>query len=445
LKEGWFGLRNRNANETDISDDERDKLEAELFVGDEWRSLDKEMLGRHQLKKALIKMRNRHVKRNIPELMSEIQTKLDTCVFRINQLGKPRSTNQAQFSSVNGIATKYTEMSQGALNGYYKYLKNEAMFARKRIKDDLEAFQTAMTKYGLKEPFSTGFSDANIISNADENQWPEKFKEITIYKWISATIRSYRGKEDPGEINPIVKSELWKQQTVSWKQIAEEALTKIERTVESVNRALLEDVCPDADLRLKLQTLLQKDLKAFDDAKEELQRLLENEQEADLFTLHPVRQEKQQAYHDSRVQAITEKFKIKYPQTAVPSGPSEPSRINPVSADLIINSIIYKNPELSGILSTHDSLAAYYDIALYRFIDNFALQVVERHLLGPRGPLRLFNSDYVSQKLYGKENEERLNELAGENPVIAQERMELDAKRESLEESKKRVQNFKDF
>jgi hypothetical protein len=29
--------------------------------------------------------------------------------------------------------------------------------------------------------------------------------------------------------------------------------------------------------------------------------------------------------------------------------------------------------------------------------------------------------------------------------VIAQERMELDAKRESLEESKKRVQSFKDF
>jgi hypothetical protein len=176
-----------------------------------------------------------------------------------------------------------------------------------------------------------------------------------------------------------------------------------------------------------------------------LQRLLENEQEADLFTLQPVRQERQQAYHDARVQAITEKFKIKNPQVAVPLGPNEPSRINPVPAGLIINSIIYKNPEVSGILSTHDSLAAYYDIAMYRFIDNFALQVVERHLLGPRGPLRLFNSDYVTQKLYGKENEERLNELAGENPVIAQERMELDAKRESLEESKKRVQSFKDF
>jgi hypothetical protein len=335
-------------------------------------------------------------------------------------------------------------MSQGALNGQYKVLKNETMFARKLIKDNLEEFQRVMIKDGLKEPFSSGIADANIAANVVEDQWPEKFKEVPIYNWISATIRSYRGKEDPGEINPIVKGELWKQQTVSWKRIGEEALTKIEHTVESVNRALFECACPDADLRLKVQALLQEDLKAFDDAKDELKRLLENEQEADLFTLNPIRQQKQLAYHDLRIKAINEKFRIQRPNDTL-HGPNEPSRINPVSTDTIINSIIYQNPELSGILSTHDSLAAYYDIALYRFIDNFALQVVERHLLGPRGPLRLFNSDYVTQKLYGAQNEAKLNELAGENPKIAQERNELDAKRASLEESKKRVQSFKDF
>lgn len=436
-------MRNRNASETDTSDDERDKLEAEFFAGDEWRSLDKEMLGRHQLKKALIKMRNRHVKRSIPEMMSDIQEKLDACVSRINQLGDPRTTNQAQFTSVNRIATKYSEMAQDALNGNYKNLKNDTMFARKRIKDDLEEFQMAMARDGLKEQWSTGDSDAYIITTEPE-EWPERFKGIPIYNWIDAAIRRNRGKEDVGEINPMVKSQLWKEQTISWKQISEQRLTKVEQIVESVSRAILECACPDTKLRLKLQTWLREDLDAFDKAREELQLILMNEQEADLFTLHPIRQEKKQAYHERRVNAITEKLKVLHPNAEL-HGPSEPSKLNPVSTGCIVNSIIYKTPELSGILSTHDSLAAYYDIALYRFIDNFALQVVERHLLGPRGPLRLFNSDYVTQKLYGKQNEVKLNELAGEDAVIAQERMELDAKRESLEGSKKRVQSFKEF
>jgi hypothetical protein len=442
LKEGWFGLRNRNASETDISDDARDKLEAEFFTGSEW-SPHKERLGRHQLKNALIKMRNRHVKRSIPEMMSEIQVKLDACVSRINQLGEPRTTNQAQFTLVNRIATKYSEMAQGALNGNYKNLKDDTMFARKLIKDDLEAFQMAMARDGLKEQWSTGDSDASITTSESE-QWPERFKGIPIYNWIDSAIRRNRGKEDVGEINPMVKSQLWKEQTISWKQISEEMLSKVEHTVESVSRALLECACPDPYLRLKLQTWLREDLEAFDKARDELHLILMNEQEADLFTLHPIKQERKQAYHDKRVNAITEKLKVLNPNIDV-CGPSEPSKLNPVSTKWIVNSIIYKNPELSGILSTHDSLAAYYDIALYRFIDNFALQVVERHLLGRRGPLRLFNSDYVTQKLYGKQNEEKLNELAGEEVVIAQERMELDAKRESLEESKKRVQSFKDF
>ncbi|KAF5877427.1 putative dynamin family protein [Botrytis fragariae] len=96
-----------------------------------------------------------------------------------------------------------------------------------------------------------------------------------------------------------------------------------------------------------------------------------------------------------------------------------------------------------AVLNTHDSLEAYYELARWRFTDNAATQVIERHQLGPDGPLRLFSPQYVSEKLYGEQNEDALSNLVGENPNKAQKRLGLDSERRSLEESMKRLQAFK--
>lgn len=380
----------------------------------------------------------------MPDLVSEIQIKLDECTTRLSQLGEPRITNAAQFTLINKIATKYSRISAGALEGHYELLSDDKLFARRLIRRSLKDFEEAMTENGLKEPFRTCIADADVISNSPEHEWAEKLMAIPTYSWIRSSIETYRAKEDPDEVNPLVKAKLWKEQTVSWKEIASENLARIEQKVFDVNEALFKAACPDNALRTKLQNWLYDDfMKASEGARDELRRLIENEMKSSLFTLHPAKRERKQWYHDARVKAITAKLKVAHPETSLPQAAQPATKVSHISADVVVNSIIYGNAELVGILNTHDSLAAYYDIALYRFIDNFALQVVERHLLGPRGPLRLFTSEYVTQKLYGVEHEAELNELAGEDPAIAQERTDLETEKASLEGSRKRVQNFK--
>jgi hypothetical protein len=414
-------------------------------MGNDWKSLDRSKLGRHQLKKALIQMRNRHVRGSMPGLLSEIQERLDVCITKIEALGEPRTTNQAQFTLINRIATRYSTMAASALNGHYEELSDDKLFARKLIRDDLAVFQGNMVKNGLKVPFRTGDADADLIEASEHgDDWLKTCKTTQMYAWISSAINSYRAKEEIGEVNPEVKDHLWKEQTVNWKTISAVALEKAERTIESVNTALFEKACPDAGLRLRLLDWLQEEFeRASDDAKSELQRLVMNEREAHLLTLDPRKGERKQWYSVDRVRAITEKHRIREPEATLPQAPTPPSKVNNIPAEVVIRSMIAGNAELSGIFNTHDSLAAYYDIALYRFIDNFALQVVERHLLGPGGPLQLFNSEYVTKKLYGKENEKELSALASEVPLTAQKRAGFEAERMSLEESKRRVQNFK--
>ncbi|CZR56073.1 uncharacterized protein PAC_05961 [Phialocephala subalpina] len=443
LKEGWFGLRNRTASEMGSSDSDRDKCEKEFFAGPEWSMLDEKKLGRHKLKSALISMRNRHVRQSIPQLLSEIQTKLEKCQRQIDQLGEPRTTSQAQFTLINRIATEYSKRAAGAVNGHYEDLTHDRQFARKLIRDDLDIFKADMMKRGLHTKFITSQEDAQIIApTQSSDDWaPELLKS---YAWIRAAINNYRGKEDIGEVNPIVKAQLWKQQIGSWEEIASQALEQVERTVDEANASLFEKACPDTDLRSKLQAWLQDDFhKVATDARVELQRLISSERDGQLFSLHPTMVARKQEIREARIQAILADCILKDSTRALPQAGQTPLKVGTVQSRTIVQSVLDNNAELFGVLNTHDSLAAYYDVAIYRFIDNFALQVVERHLLGPLGPLRLFTCDYVTQKLYGEENAMELNDLAGEDPAIAQQRMDLEAERASLEESKRRVQSFK--
>lgn len=117
-------------------------------------------------------------------------------------------------------------------------------------------------------------------------------------------------------------------------------------------------------------------------------------------------------------------------------------KANHVNTGVKRTSEVSQDGPLTTILNTHDDLAAYYDIAMHRFVDNFAIQVVERHLLGPNCSLRVFSSDYVMSRLLGDKHAAKLNELAGEGPNITQKRSELCNEREILEESLDRVQSF---
>lgn len=387
-------------------------------------------------------MRNNHIRQSIPQLLSDIDKKLNKCVTRIDQLGEPRTTPTAQYAMINKIATNYSRMASGAIDGHYKNLEDEKTYARKLIRDELDAFQIQMQQRGFQKAFQTADQDARVIKSTDADGWTAKFMAVPTYAWIREGVKGFRAMEDGDEVNPDVKAYLWKQQIVSWHEISSDALSAVERTVESVNRALFAKACPDKDILRKLLSWLQDDFQAASkEAKYELKRILEDEK-GGLMTLNPLKMAMQISHRNDRIEAMKRTLIEAYPHMGLPQAAEPAMKVSPIQADMVINSLIHQRPELIGVLNTHDTLKTHYNIALYRFIDNFALQVVERHLLGPKGPLRLFNSDFVTQKLHGEENAKVLAELAGEEPAVANERAELEKKRESLEDGRKRVQSF---
>lgn len=65
-----------------------------------------------------------------------------------------------------------------------------------------------------------------------------------------------------------------------------------------------------------------------------------------------------------------------------------------------------------------------------RFLDNVVVQVVERHILGPNSPLRLFSSDFVNDVEDG-----HIRVIAAENPNTNMARSDLTMKLDRLQKA----------
>jgi hypothetical protein len=164
LREGWFGLRNRAPAERDFSEHERDENERLLFKQEQWRGIDLRKFGRKNLREALIRVRNRHIRASIPVLVTEIQTQLDDCAARLKSLGQSRETTQAQFMFVSQVASEHSQRIRSGLDGNYRGLAT-TLFIRPRIVGAIKDFKNVCSAHPWRRIFLPPKSSRTITSH----------------------------------------------------------------------------------------------------------------------------------------------------------------------------------------------------------------------------------------------------------------------------------------
>lgn len=85
---------------------------------------------------------------------------------------------------------------------------------------------------------------------------------------------------------------------------------------------------------------------------------------------------------------------------------------------------------MNQIFHVRKRLELYYMIANNRFIDNVAMQVIERHGLGPKCPLLAFDTDFSSNL-----SDEDLERIAGEDESVTRMRERLNKDRSSYKQA----------
>jgi len=420
LTQGWFGLRNRLPIEKNISQDSRDEREAAFFRQGVWASLDRPMrLGIGHLKTALTKMLDDHLTKSIPALIPEVEQQLCICRSKLAGLGLPRSSASEQLSCIVRLASEFSKLSTYALDGQYDRLPEEPQAKiRKIVHDAVEDFRDKM-----RQDYDDFFRSKECsfkLKSLHAADWGDDILEGSLYQEIEAVIDNNRGKESPGEVNPCVLRILWGRKTASGVDRSTKAIDKVVFAIRAAVILFFETVCEDEDLRKNTQRWLKIHLQSVaKSARLELTRIAADERNGLVWTLNPQWLSRIREFNQRRIDDMTKNL-------VDLSGNPE----NRHQWSTKVNLWLAANSDVVAIFDTHDRLASYYEISMYRYIDNVGHQVIERHLLGPTSPLRIFTPQYVVETL--QEDHALLNTIAGEKESKLAERAALVAEENSL-------------
>jgi hypothetical protein len=399
----------------------------ELFSSEKWKeaiydpshltSIDPNVLGIKNLKRALQKTLYKRVKENFPLLKAKMRGLKGENEKHLQRLGDPRDDARDQRNYLSNIQTFYEREVDRSLNGDYRYLKDydHVSHLRYHIKKFNHEFEKEMEDKGYT------YAWRSLEENDAEIQGQLEGPRPGIFAWIYQTWDCLIGSEVKGDVPQNLKKKLFNEQTDSWESIAKSYLEKVKRTIRDCNDDLFNEVCKDNLLRGKIRDLLEPfEIKAFAAAEAELENILGDLDYIDSW--HPLLTIDISEYQRLRATRQAERDNL----------PSQPGgSVGPTNqVERLASSLSSYALNNKRIYEIHDWLHAFWGVAFARFVDNIIIQVVERHLLGQNGPLRLFNRTWIDY--LGREDLER---LAGEDEATINEREVIKKRLEGLKEA----------
>lgn len=420
LHHGWFIVRNRSTDEVkrNISNAERLENEANLFKKDPWRTLPRDRVGVPALEKFLQRLLFDHVKKEFPKMVQEIDAMMEDCKGELGALGQRRETSDEQRSVLIGIATEFQVSARNAMMGQYEMdsLEQKSLRVRMHIQNLNGEFSGTIYRSGHTKSFDSPSPPSSGPSSGLSAGLNDMAKDDskTIHEWIRKAYRESRGPELPGMVNPGVVQLLFRMQTEKWEKLARAHIVRVRAQIETFVADLLRLKCPDDSLRQniwrKMRALFAVVYKKAD---RELQKILQDEREGILITYNYYYNENLDRARKGRIAATIKRAQGNNGANALG-----------VALGVLENI----DPEEQAVAEIYDVLHAYYKVASKRFVDCVALQVVERHYLGAKGPMRVFSPAYV-----GRLSPEELSAVGGEDQVVIEKRKRLEAKLERLQ------------
>lgn len=416
-------MRNRSPEEVidEESFDERDKKEKDLFASGKWKealtgfstgnSITPDALGTQCLKRTLQRHLYKRVRENFPLLKSKMRALESQYDTQSRNMGDPRDNPRDQRVYLSDIQAMYEAEVERSLNGDYRHVgdSNQDSRLRYHVKKFNDEFESEMKIKAVKYGWQENDDDYNDVG-------------IGILHWIHNTWNEHRGSEPRHDAPRSLKKELVMQQTESWETKTRSYIQKVEDAIKACNNNLFYFTCKDDKLRHNIREKLEaREIKAFEAAETELQNILRDRNYIDSWN-------PQLEFFIAELQRprIERQVNQKQDRQASPG----------VSSETTLDEVSLRERFYSAnkIFEIHDWLYAYWKVTYPRFVDNVIIQVVERHLLGPNGPLRLFNRNWIFHL-----SDEELQELVGENEETRDTRKELRQRLEGLQDALKRA------
>ncbi|KAL5324278.1 hypothetical protein ACEPPN_008823 [Leptodophora sp. 'Broadleaf-Isolate-01'] len=432
LSLGWHVLRDKSHATADDTTKQREEREAAFFSDSDWKqALKPEQLGVANLRERLRDVLWKQINESLPAVKYDVQMGLKDCTAKLHQLGKARSTNREKHTYLHKISSRASTMVKAAIDGVYadpffvSFPGQQDAFERRlraNIQKTLTDYADKMVLHGHAleivedDDKPTRHSSSKFMMRCD---YLEVVRELMV---------ECRGRELPGTFNPLVVGDLFSRQCKPWEHITQNLAEQVHEAAAITFNKILSEICDDNTRTRLMKGLIQPSLhKLRKDLKEKLDELLEPH-----LSIHPI------TYNDYLTEAV-QKIQGDRHDRAFDvlslEGCGYTSESPRTSKDVSLATLLHTlrllkdgtrpNVEEYSVSLAADVAAAYYQVALKKFIDDVSVNAVEACLI--QNLPRVFSPD-IAWEL----TDEQVELLGSEDDRTVKDRAELQKKKAIL-------------
>ncbi|KAI1770015.1 P-loop containing nucleoside triphosphate hydrolase protein [Hypoxylon cercidicola] len=444
---GWHVLRNRSHTTANDTTEERDEREAEFFANSAWSALDLSQLGVESLRARLRKILWKQIQTELPGVKAEVQSGIKDCRTKLAQLGKARSTTREKHTYLQRISSHLSKLVRAAIDGVYADHFFESFPGQQ---DAFERRLRAHVQKILAEYAEQMRVDGHALEIVEDGLDPTRSsrRRYTMREDFLQVVKvlmvECRGRELPGTYNPLVIGDLFARQSKPWEAITQNLVEQIHQAAANNFHKIVSEICDENTSSRLMKGHIQPALyRLRQDLKNKVDELLKPH-----LSIHPI------TYNDYLTETVqdiqTKRHDRRFDELAL-AACGYTSENAPDSHDYdddnIEGGIDLKNilsllkegtrpnvEEYSASLAA-DVAAAYYQVALKKFIDDVSVNAIETCLI-QRLP-EVFCPDVVWEF-----TEEDVERLGSEDDNTVKERNEATKKLAILEEGLKDLDAF---
>ncbi|GKZ67889.1 hypothetical protein AnigIFM50267_002443 [Aspergillus niger] len=435
---GWHTLRNMDSDKGSWTLSDRDEKEREFFSQGAWAEMPSAWVGINSLRNRLSKVLLRQIAAELPSLIDEIKEKENDCNQQLFKLGQPRTTLDEQKSYLLGISQSFQALIKAAVDGTY----NEPFFERPQSSTGQQKRIRSVIQ-NLNEEFAERLNRQGnyrkIVDNESQDDSDNEQLLITRSEFINhiqELMKQTRGRELPGTFNPMIIGELFKEQCSPWKDITYRHILETWEAVEGFLSLLTNYVADEATSVILFDKVISP---ALNQLKESLikacEDLVGSHQQG-----HPITYNH---YFTENIQNIrADRREVALRRTIKKFFKTEDLRETYLEGyqdleGLVQSLLSFDEPDMMRFASAEalDCMLAYYKVALKRFIDDVAVEVVEVKLV------QSLPSLFTPLKVFEMPSE-LVSRIAGESDENRALRQQLDKKLRILEKGLRTCRQF---
>ena len=436
---GWHVLKNMDSEKGQWTLPDRDIKEKDFFAQGIWEDMSRSLLGIEKLRTRLSKVLLGQIAAELPSLIDEIELKSSACRDRLDKLGDPRATLAEQRLYLFHLSQSFQSLVKAAVDGTY----NDPFFGDARSELGYQKRIRAVMQ-NLNQDFADDIARRGhrreVTESKDKGRIPTDVIPISRNEYIDhikTLMKRTKSRELPGTFNPMIVSDLFLEQSAPWDAITRSHVDKVWNAAREFLGHVAAYVADDTTSKALFREIFEPALsQLLGILKEKTAELLHPHQRSHPITYNQDFSESLQKLRNERNQneytnILKHFFGLNYLEGSQHLGG------NYDLCQLVTNFVERTQPDMNRFACSEalDCMEAYYkvghsipiqllphpslllimispQVALKRFIDDIAIEVIEAKLISPLGsifsPVGVSNmSDDFVTSMAGESEESR--------------------------------------